>query len=206
LPRYILGIASWLSFITVISVNVALAGNVSTEEALSEMVLGSPDAPVTLIEHSSLSCPHCAAFHKDTFPQIKKNYIDTGKVKLSFQDFPLGNLALAGSMIARCSGKKNFFPMIEALFAVQETWTHTDTPLEALKGIARLSGMTEFDVEDCIVNEELMNGIRSRAQVISEKFGVNSTPTFFVNGKEVPGNLPYEDFKKVLDDALAASQ
>jgi len=167
------------------------------------MSIGSADAPVTLHEYASLTCSHCADFHTKTMPQIKKAYIDTGKVRLVFHDFPLGNLAMAGAMVARCSGKNNFFPMIGAMFTSQESWAHSDTPFEALVGIARLSGMSENDVDACLDNTALLAELQKRAKHANEVLGVQSTPTFFVEGKKIPGNMPFDDFKDVLDKALA---
>lgn len=179
------------------------AGNVPVGEAMSEKSIGSADAPITMVEYSSLTCPHCAAFHKDVLPQIKKDYIDTGKLRLVFWDFPLGNLAMAASMVSRCSGD-GYVPMTTALFETQESWSKSDTPFDAIVGIARLSGMTEDDVHDCLDNAELLKAIQEKAQHANKVLGVDSTPTFFVEGTKVPGNLPYEDFKEILDKALAA--
>ncbi len=180
------------------------AGNASLQEAMAEKSIGRADAPVTIIEYASLTCPHCAAFHNETLPKIKKDYIDTGKVRLVYHDFPLGNLAMAAAMVARCSGEKNYFPMIGALFESQHSWARSDAPLEALAGIARLSGMSEDDVDDCIDDKALFKAIQTNAEQAGKSLGVKSTPTFFIEGTKVPGNLPYADFREVLDKALAA--
>jgi len=119
----------------------ARAAIVSDEEAKAEMGLGKADAPVTMIEYSSLGCPHCAAFHLETLPQIKKDYIDTGKVRLVFRDFPLGTPALAASMIARCAGPKKFFGFIEIMFRSQPQWSRSQNPMPALTKVARLGGL-----------------------------------------------------------------
>ncbi|MBT3238581.1 MAG: DsbA family protein [Rhodospirillaceae bacterium] len=203
MPRFILGIAASILLLAGLSGSDAQAANAPLEEALAEMSIGSADAPVTLHEYASLTCSHCADFHTKTMPQIKKAYIDTGKVRLVFHDFPLGNLAMAGAMVARCSGKNNFFPMIGAMFTSQESWAHSDTPFEALVGIARLSGMSENDVDACLDNTALLAELQKRAKHANEVLGVQSTPTFFVEGKKIPGNMPFDDFKDVLDKALA---
>jgi len=181
----------------------ALAGNASLKEALGEKVMGERDAPVTIYEYSSLSCPHCKAFHKDTLPRIKKEFIDTGKVKLVYRDFPLGSLALAGSMLARCAGDARFFGMIEALFRSQKTWIRSDTPLDELQRIVRFGGLTPDDVETCLDNEALMKGIQARAKEDGAKYKINSTPTFVVEGKVIRGNLEFKDFREVIEKALA---
>jgi len=203
LLRYTLGLA--FTVIVVMS-SSAWAGIATVEDAMAEKSIGRADAPVTIIEYASLTCSHCAAFHTDTLPLIKKNYIDTGKVRLVYNDFPLGSLAMAGAMVARCSGEKNFFPMINALFASQETWAASDAPLEALAGIARLIGMSEDDVADCIDDKNIFDAIKNRADQAGNDLGIRSTPTFFIEGTKVPGNLPYADFQKILDKALAKKQ
>ncbi|MBC8445346.1 MAG: DsbA family protein [Rhodospirillaceae bacterium] len=175
-------------------------------EAMAEKSIGSADAPVTMIEYSSLTCPHCANFHTDVLPSIKKDFIDTGKVRLVFWDFPLGNLAMAAAMIARCSGQNNYVPMVDALFRSQATWSHSDTPFDAIAGIARLSGMSIDDVENCLDNQELLKALQAVSKDASENLGVESTPTFFIEGVKVPGNLPYDDFKDILNKALAKKQ
>ena len=181
----------------------ALAGVVPMEEALAEKSMGMADAPVTMVEHSSLTCPHCAAFHKETLPQIKKAYIDTGKVRLVFQDFPLGTLALAASMLARCSGDQRYFGMLEVLFRSQETWARSDNPLAALERVVRFGGLSKADVGECLNNEGLMNAIQQRAAAAQDTLGINSTPTFVVDGKVVAGALSFAEFQKILDEAIA---
>ncbi len=201
--KYILGLA----FVLVLSLSgQGWAGIATLEDAMAEKSIGRADAPVTMIEYASLTCPHCAAFHTDTLPKIKKKYIDTGKVRLVYHDFPLGSLAMAAAMVARCSGEKNYFPMLGALFGSQDTWAHSNAPLEALAGIARLSGMSEDDVEDCIDDEALFEALQKNAEQAGNDLGIRSTPTFFIEGTKVPGNLPYEDFQEILDKALAAKQ
>ena len=180
----------------------AFAAPLSGEEALSERVLGSPDAPVTIIEHSSLGCPHCAAFHRDTLPQIKEKYIDTGKVRLIISDFPLGTPALAAAMIARCAPRDRYFPFVEVLFQSQPSWARAENPLQALGQVARMGGMGPGDVEACLQDQELLNGIRSRAQKAQDEQGVGSTPTFFINGEEVSGNRPFAFFEDAIEKHL----
>lgn len=201
--RNTLGLA--FTLIVIIS-GSAFAGIATVEDAMAEKSIGRSDAPVTIIEYASLTCSHCAAFHTDTLPHIKKNYIDTGKVRLVYNDFPLGSLAMAAAMVARCSGEKNFFPMIDALFTSQKTWATSSAPLEALGGIARLSGMSEDDVADCLDDKDLFDAIKNRAEQAGADLGISSTPTFFIEGTKVPGNLPYEDFQEILDKALAKKQ
>ena len=197
------GVVGIAFFIGLLSVTHAGAGVVSLEEALAEKAMGKEDAPVTMIEHSSLTCPHCALFHKETLPRIKKAYIDTGKVRLVYQDFPLGTLALAAAMLARCSGDSRYFGMLEVLFRSQETWARSNNPLTELERVVRFGGLSKTDVGDCLNNEGLMTAIRKRAAAAKDKFGINSTPTFVIDGKVVPGALPFGEFQKILDEAVA---
>lgn len=180
----------------------AVAGIVAIEDAMSEMALGSADAPVTMIEYSSLGCPHCAAFHRDTLPRIKKEYIDTGKLRLVYQDFPLGTPALAASMIARCSGARKFFGFIEILFRSQAQWSRSKNPLEALTQVSRFAGMTEADVEACLKYQPLLESIRKGAEMAQKNHQINSTPTFLIGGEMISGAQPFETFKKAIDKAL----
>jgi len=202
LARYLLGIA--VSFF-VFAATTGFAENAPLAEAMAEKSMGSADAPVTMIEYSSLTCPHCAAFHRDSLPNIKRDFIDTGKVRMVFWDFPLGNMAMAAAMVARCSGP-NYLPMIDALFQSQDAWAKSDTPFDAIAGIARLSGMTVDDLENCLDDEQLLKALQAKKQEASQVLGVESTPTFFIEGEKVPGNLPYEDFKDLLNKALAKEQ
>jgi len=183
----------------------AIADIASDEEATEEKIIGDPNAKVTVIEYASLGCPHCANFHFDVFPKIKKEYVDTGKVKFIFRDFPLGTPSVAAAMIARCAGSKRYFPMIDIFFKAQHQWSHAPNPLEALKKTARFGGMSSADVDACIANQTLLNSIQERAQAAQLDHEINSTPSFVVEGRKIAGGLPYADFKKVLDEALAAA-
>ncbi len=200
MSRFILGIA----FVLIASLSgPAFGGTAPIEDALSEKVMGDPNAPVTVIEYASLSCSHCKAFHRDTLPKIKEEYIDTGKVKLIYRDFPLGSLALAGSMLARCAGTTKFFGMVDALFKAQKSWTRSDTPLDEMERIARFAGMSPDDVDACLDTEPLMRGIQKTAEDGKRKYKIDSTPTFVVGETIIRGNLAFDDFKGVLDKALA---
>lgn len=176
------------------------------DEAMAERAIGEAKAPVTMIEYASLACSHCATFHRETLPDIKKTYIDTGKVRMVYRDFPLGNAALAASMIARCAPKDQFFGLIEVLFREQSRWAQSQKPLEELERIGRLAGMSKDDVEACLNNQALLAALRAQAQEGKEKHGVESTPTFVIDGKTHPGALPYEEFQKLLDAALKKKQ
>jgi protein-disulfide isomerase len=166
-----------------------------------DVVLGDEKAPVTIIEYASMTCGHCAHFSVTTFPELKTRYIDTGKVRFIMREFPLDPLAAAGFMLARCAGKDKYMPMVETLFAKQETWV-VQKPLDPLKEIAKQAGFTEQSFEECLANQKVLDSIQAVRDRASQKLGVNSTPTFFVNGKKVNGDVPIEEFAKLIDPYL----
>jgi protein-disulfide isomerase len=164
---------------------------------LGDNSLGSADAPVTIIEYASMTCPHCAHFYETTYPELKSKYIDTGKVRFIFREFPLDQLAAAGSLLARCAGKEKYFPLIETLFAQQKDWV-VQKPLEPLLAIAKQAGFTQQSFEECLANQQILTGIEESRTRASTKFGVNSTPTFFINGKIIRGGFSAEELDKQL--------
>ena len=180
----------------------APADTISTEELMSpgplpDQVLGAADAPVTIVEYASMTCPHCAHFHETTYPELKKRYIDTGKVRFIFREFPLDQLAAAGSMLARCAGDGKYFPMIETLFSQQRTWA-VQKPLPPLLAIAKQAGFTQQSFDQCLANQKLLEQIEATRDRASNKFGVASTPTLFINGKRVTGDLSIADLEKEI--------
>ena len=170
-----------------------------------DRVLGKPDAPVTIIEYASFTCPHCAEFDTVTLPEVKKNWIDTGKAKLVYRDFPLDGLALKASEMTRCAPPDRFFNYVDTLFHDQENWARARDPEAALGRIAKLGGMSDEQFQTCMKDAKLSDRIASGAMQAQKEYGVNSTPTFFVNGTKVVGALPYADFEKALNAALAAA-
>ena len=176
--------------------------------ALPDRVLGDANAPVTIVEYASSTCPHCAHFQEQTFPALKKKYIDTGKVKYIFREFPLGSgddlaLAVAAFALARCAGELDsgkYYAMIDTLFAQQQRWA-VEHPIPPLLAIAKQAGFTEKTFEACIDNTKLQKDILASRDRGYEKFGVNSTPTFFINGKRYVGALPISDFDKAIAEA-----
>ena len=199
MSRFVLGIGI---LTLLLAAPPAAAGIATLEDAVAEKVMGRDDAPVTMIEYSSLACPHCAAFHRDVLPKIKETYIDTGKVRLVYRDFPLGGLALVAAMVARCGGRQKYFGFIEVLFRSQAQWSRSDDPRRELARVARFAGISQKDFEACLVNEPLMTDIRERAADAQQKFGIDSTPTFIIEGEKVVGARPFEDFRDVIEKAL----
>jgi protein-disulfide isomerase len=179
---------------------VAYGEILSTEEALKERIMGDPNAPITIIEYASLTCPHCANFHAQTLPQLKKDWIDTGKAKLIYRDYPLDKYAAQASMIARCAPADKYFTFIGAFFAQQRNWARADDPVKVLTQLAGLGGMSQEDVAACLANNDLADGILQMRLEGQMEFDVNSTPSFVINGKKVT-NLPYPDLNDLLEDA-----
>jgi protein-disulfide isomerase len=164
---------------------------------LGDMVLGDEKAPVTIIEYASMTCPHCAHFHETTYPELKSKYIDTGKVRFIFREFPLDQLAAAGFMLARCSGKDKYFPLVETLFQKQREWV-VQRPLAPLMTISKQAGMTEQSFNECLKNQQVLDGIEDVRSRAATKFGVQSTPTFFINGKIYRGALTMAEMEKEI--------
>jgi protein-disulfide isomerase len=168
---------------------------------LGEMSMGDEKAPITVIEYASMTCPHCAHFSEVTYPELKKRYIDTGKVRFIFREFPLDQLAAAGFILARCAGPDKFFPLVETLFAQQRDWV-VQRPLAPLMAIAKQAGLSQQAFEACLDNKEMLEGMEKVRNQAAEKFGVNSTPTFFVNGKRLAGALSIEEMEKEFSPYL----
>ncbi|MGC2125704.1 MAG: DsbA family protein [Xanthobacteraceae bacterium] len=165
-----------------------------------DVMLGSDKAPVTIIEYASMTCPHCAHFSENTFPELKKRYIETGKVRFTLRTFPLDQLAAAGFMIAICGGKDKYMPIVETLFAKQENWIVKD-PVPPLKEIAKQFGITEDQFNKCLANQKVLDNIQA-VRDHAVKLGVNSTPTFFINGKKMVGDLSIDQMAKEIDPYL----
>lgn len=168
-------------------------------------VLGSPDAPITIIEYASLTCPHCAHFHNDTLPQLESEYIDKGRVRLIFRDFPLDRVALRASMLAECMPEDRYFNMIGVLFRTQSQWARSEDPMAALEQLARTAGLSTDAFDQCMANESLMKTILTGYQEAQSKFDVRSTPTFIVNGTAHAGALSFEEFQDILEEELSKS-
>ena len=169
--------------------------------ALPDMVMGDAKAPVTVIEYASMTCPHCAHFTETTFPELKKRYIDTGKVRFIFREFPLDQLAAAAFMLARCSGETDsskYFTMVDTMFRQQRVWA-VEKPLPPLLALAKQAGFTQATFETCLQNQKLLDGIEAVRNRATDKFKVQSTPSFFINGTLFAGALTIEDMAKQIE-------
>jgi protein-disulfide isomerase len=173
-------------------------------EALPDLALGDDKAPVTIIEYASMTCPHCAHFQETTFPELKKRYIDTGKVRYILRDFPLDSLAGAAFVLAHCAGKDDptkYYAMVDTLFRQQRQWA-VEKPLPPLMAIAKQAGFTEASFNACLTNQKAWDAMESVRQRAVQEFKVESTPTFFVNGTQISGAVSIEEFAKVIDPYL----
>jgi protein-disulfide isomerase len=168
---------------------------------LPEQAIGKPDAKVTIVEYASMTCPHCAHFHATTLPALKTKYIDPGKVRLILREFPFDPRAEAGFMLARCAGD-NYFPMVDVLFKQQMQWAGVENAKDALLQIAKLAGFTQEKFEACLTDQKLLEDVRSVRDRGDKDFGVDSTPTFFINGGRYPGAMSIGEISAIIDPLL----
>jgi len=179
-------------------------GDLMKPDAMPDLALGDDKAPVTIVEYASMTCPHCANFQETTFPEIKKRYIDTGKVRYILRDFPLDNLAGAVFVLAHCAAKDDkdkYYSLVDTLFRQQRQWAIKE-PIPPLMAIAKQAGLTEESFNTCLTNQKAWDAMESVRQRATKEFKVQSTPTFFVNGTQVTGAVSIEDFAKVIDPYL----
>jgi protein-disulfide isomerase len=170
---------------------------------LGEESMGDDKAPVTIIEYASMTCPHCANFAINTFPQIKEKYIDTGKVRYILREFPFDPVAAGAFMLARCAGNDKFFAVVDLLFRTQHTWA-VEKPLAPLLATVKQAGFTEDSFKQCLANQKVLDGVEWVRNRASDKFKVDSTPTFFINGQVQKGALSFEEMQKLIDPLLKA--
>lgn len=174
---------------------------------LEDLSLGKPDAPNTIIEYASMTCGHCARFHTNVLPELEKKYIDTGQARLILREFPLDGLAVAAFMLARCAGPDRYYPMVGALFETQQTWAVPGADgKEKLLLIAKQAGFSKEKFDQCLADKELFNKIVEVRTRGHEKFGVDSTPSFFVNGKRLTGEHEVKDFDALLGGGSVTSE
>jgi protein-disulfide isomerase len=180
------------------------ASDVAKPVSLPDMALGPKDAPVTITEYASMTCPHCAAFNATVFPQIKSQYIDTGKIRYVFREFPLDVKAAAGSMLARCIAKDDagkYFAVIDLLFKTQADWAGPKST-EVLTRIGKQAGMSQQTVETCLTDQALLDKVAADQKFATDVLKVNSTPTFFINGDKITGETSFDEFDKRIKAQL----
>jgi protein-disulfide isomerase len=199
----IAGLSPW-RFVGEAMAQSQVAADLAKPPSLPDMALGPKDAKVTIVEYASMTCPHCAAFDEQVFPKLKAAYIDTGKIRYVFREFPLDIKAAAGAMLARCIAKDDpvkFFAAIDTLFKTQEEWVMNKTS-EQLALIGKQAGLSEADVDKCLKDQSLLDKIAADQKFANEKLKVNSTPTFFLNGEMIRGETSFEEFQKKIDPLL----
>jgi protein-disulfide isomerase len=160
-------------------------------------VLGDPKAPITVIEYASLTCSHCAHFHTQVLPEIKKKWIDTGKVKLVYRDFPLDQVAAKAAQIAECAGNDKYFGVLDIIFRGQPQWATSADPLAELAKPLRIAGMGENEIKACLANDAMSNAVINDYKS-GEAMGVNSTPTLFINGQLYRGARSVDELDGVF--------
>jgi protein-disulfide isomerase len=200
----------WFALLFLMTLAVSLPAAAQAPEASSEAVsllqvtpqdrvLGQADAPITIVEYASMTCPHCAHFENEVLPELKKKWIDTGKAKLVMRPFPLDQVALRAEMLARCLPPERYNPMIETLFKTQEKWAVQDWR-PALGRTARLAGVSNKEFDACLANKALEDEIVQSRLAASTQLDINGTPTIFVNGKKFEGPPTVQALDEVLSD------
>jgi protein-disulfide isomerase len=180
------------------------ATDVAKPVSLPDMALGPADAAVTITEYASMTCPHCAAFNADVFPKIKSEYIDTGKIRYVFREFPLDIKAAAGSVLSRCIAKDDankYFAVTDLLFKTQADWVMKNTT-ESLIRIGKQAGLTQDQIEACLRDQSLLDKLAADQKYAAEVLKVDSTPTFFINGEKIKGETSIEEFEKKINPLL----
>lgn len=169
---------------------------------LPDRALGDANAPVKIVEYMSMTCPHCAHFHNTTFEEIKKKYIDTGKVYFIIREFPFDPRAAAAFMLARCAPEQQYYPFVSMLFKQQQTWATAQDARAALLQMSKLAGFSQETFEACLTNQKLLDDVNETMQRGATEFGVNSTPTFIINGKRYAGDMSVESMSALVDSLL----
>ncbi|MBV16353.1 thioredoxin domain-containing protein [Thalassospira sp. GB04J01] len=167
-----------------------------------EHVLGDADAPVTIIEYASLTCPHCAAFHNEVLPEIKEKLIDTGKAKMIFRDYPLDGIALRAAAVAQCAGDDRYFGVLSMLFKSQMTWARSEDPIEGIKQVVRFGGMNGDAVDACLADEAMIDAIVASRMRGEQEYSVSSTPSFIIDGETIAGAREAEFFIDKVEDLI----
>ena len=166
---------------------------------LPDIVQGASTAPVTIIEYASMTCSHCAAFHDTTWPELKSKYIDSGKAKFILREFPLDPLATAAFMLGRCAGPDKRNLLLDQLFTQQKSWAFVDKPIAPLLAMVKTVGFTQADFEKCLRDPDLYEQVSQSREHAAEAFNIDSTPTFFINGHKLTGELTIVDFDHAIE-------
>ncbi len=172
------------------------------ERVTGDVVLGAEDAPVTVIEYASLTCPHCASFHIDTWPRVKAEYVETGKVRFIMREVYFDAFGLWASMIARCGGEAGFYPMIDQFLTQQREWSGAQDPTPEIMKIGRINGLSAEEMRACLSDESYAKTLLANYQANAEEHGIQSTPSFIINGEMHTGAMGFEEFSSLIEAHL----
>jgi len=197
----------WLALVGLLGLAAVAATAAAAELEITpqDRVMGQANAPITVIEYASMTCPHCARFQLTVFPDVKKDWIDTGKVKWVLRDFPLDAVALKAAMVARCAPADRFYAFADTFLTAQDQWMRGKNVEASLARMAQLGGMSPAEVSACLNNKQVQEEVVNSRLVANKQLGVDSTPTFFINGKKVAGEMDSAHFVKLLSEAQAKS-
>lgn len=198
----------WL--LTITSALAITLGSGSLRTALAEAfteeaVLGAADAPVTVIEYASMTCPHCAQFHAKAMPTLKEEYIATGKVRLVYRDFPLDGMAVKAAMVARCGGAERYFAFVDVIYGQQQRWARSADPVAALKQLVQVGGLAPAQIDACLADKALEEVVLQNRLTGQNEHQVDSTPTFIVNGDKHVGMDDPDEWRRLLDPMVVAA-
>ena len=200
----LIALVAQLSLVTITPAAAQSTGTMAAEPvSLPDMALGSPNAPVTIIDYSSMTCSHCAMFEQNTFPMVKSRYIDTGQVRFVFREYPIDNNAFGASMMARCIGKDDpgrYFGAIDSLFRHQDELIHN--AMNTLKWIGAQSGMSDSQINACLNDQDLFQKLSADRKIASDIVKVDAAPTFFINGRKYTGNMPFDQMDGIIRSQL----
>jgi protein-disulfide isomerase len=172
---------------------------------LPERILGRDDASVTVIEYASMTCGHCANFHLNVWPTFKAEFVDTGKVRFILREFPFDPRATAAFMLARCMGDDKWYPTVDLLFRNQPRWARAQDGKEGFLSVLSMTGLKETDLETCLGDQALLDKVNAVA-ARGQELGVDSTPTFFINGEKYTGVMPIEQLRAVIEPLVAGAK
>ena len=172
------------------------------DHLLGDLPIGSPDAPVTIYEYLSLTCPHCANFHVNSWPIIRRDYVDTGKVLFIMREVYFDRPGLWATMAARCADEAAYHAMIDQFLTRQEEWTQADDVPEAIRRVARLNGVPEQRLNDCLSDRDFAETLVETYQRQADEDGIRATPTFIVNGEKAEGAISVETLAAMIDQYL----
>lgn len=177
--------------------------DIMTTGTLPEMALGRADAPVTIVMYASLTCPHCRTFHRDTFPELKRTYIDAGKVRFVMREFPIGKQSGNATIALRCAPPDKYFDLYRKFMEQQSSWVSQEVRLDPIFAVAKQVGMTRPQFDSCLKNQAMIDGlkwVKERGRTL----GIIGTPNFFVQGKLVKKTLAMSDIREMVDPLLTA--